>query len=106
MALIYEMSEEQKKIWTDWITERPQIIQDLAKRFEPNRLYRHKKTNRFVILSSFNEDGTLIVKVLRAFNNTIFFPRSVFGINPDDLEETELPEGIELMTFEEFEHLD
>lgn len=101
MAEIYVMSEQQQKTWDDWLVTRPPIIQELAKKFRQNRLYRHNVTGQLVIPTALHEDGTVEVIVPRRLNNYILPTKKVFGIHPDKLEECDLPEGMKVMSFEE-----
>ena len=105
MAEIYKFSEEQEKLWEAWVAERPPVIKAMAERLLPNRVYKLTTTEQICIPTAFHEDNTVKVAVLRALNNRIFSV-SVFGINPDDLVECDLPNGIQLMSFKEFENLD
>ena len=90
MAKIIEWSEEQEKAWEDWVSTRPQIIQDLCERFPPYNLYRLKSSGHRVTLYSYSEDGTITVNVSGEYN-AVTFDRQVFGIKPEDLEECDLP---------------
>jgi len=90
MAKVIEWSKEQEKAWNEWVSSRPQIIQDLCKRFPPYNLYRLKKSDNKVTLYSYEEDGTMTVNVTGEYN-VVMFNRQVFGISPDDLEECDLP---------------
>ena len=102
MAEIFIMTDEQKQTWSNWKIDRPQIIKDLSERFKPNHLYRHKKTNQKVIPLVFFENNTLEVLIPCSLNDGIFLNKRVFDVNPDDLEETELPDGMSVMSFEEY----
>lgn len=100
MALTYEPTPEQKTEWDQWVAERPGNVRRVAERFNPWTLYRHKDTDQRVTLYSFGEqsDGgvTLTVDITGEFN-LISFNRQVFGIDPDDLEECDLPVPDELL---------
>lgn len=100
MAEVYVMSDEQKQLWAEWVAERPPVIKALCERFSPNRLYRHKVTKQLVTLSAFFEDNTVEMIVSRRLNDGITPSRKVFGVEPDNLEEADLPEFISVMTFE------
>ena len=91
MAIFCEMD---KKGLEEWIATRPPIIQDLVKRFPPDRLYLLKTSNHRVTITAYSEGGTLTVDVTGKYNR-IIFDRQVFGINPDNLEECDLPSGDE-----------
>jgi len=87
---IIEWDEEQKKEWNEWVTSRPEVIQDLCRRFPPYNLYRLKTTGSRVTLYSYSEDGTITVNITGEYN-ALMFDRQVFGIKPEDLEECDLP---------------
>ena len=74
--------------WEQWLSTRPESIQTLGAYLQPWKRYKlHNSTCRLV---SFNEDGTVTVRISREDNrdNAIFmFEREVFGVPPDDLHE-------------------
>ena len=86
MAKLFDLDDE----WQTWVQSRPKCIQELASKIPPNLLYRLKSSNHRVFIYSYLENGTLIVVVSGQYNY-IAFERRVFGINPDDLEECDLP---------------
>ena len=94
MAQFVKPTSEQKAGWSQWVAERPDNVRKIAERFDPWTLYRLKDTDKRVTLHSFGEqpDGgvTLTVNITSEFN-LISFDRQVFGIDPDDLEECDLP---------------
>ena len=90
MARFTEPTPEQEAGWKEWVAERPPVVRAVAERFEPWSLYRLKTTGQRVTIHSFSEDGTMTVLVTGDFN-LLTFSRSVFGINPDDLEPCDLP---------------
>ncbi len=94
MAQFTEPTSEQKAGWSQWIAERPDKVREVAERIDPWTLYRMKDTDQRVTLYSFGEqpDGsvTLTVDITGEFN-LISFDQQVFGIDPDDLEECDLP---------------
>lgn len=73
-----------------WLKTRPAVIQDLGRRFPPNRLYRMTDGRLRCYPFSYCEDGTLTVVVDGQFNR-VLFSRRVFGVRPDSLVECELP---------------
>ena len=73
-----------------WVESRPPAVRALCKRLPPDRLYRMKSTGQRVTLHSYSERGTVTVDVTGRFNLTTF-DRRVFGIDPDDLVECDLP---------------
>ena len=94
MAQFTEPTAEQKTAWSQWVDERPDNVRAVAERFDPWTLYHMKDTSQRVTLYSFGEqpDGsvTLTVNITGEFN-LIAFDQQVFGIDPDDLEECDLP---------------
>lgn len=83
---------KQEALWDKWLSERPHVIQQMAKEFNLrfDNLYTLKTTGQRVILHSLDEDETVKVHVLFKFNPermiASFQDRTVFGINPADLE--------------------
>jgi len=73
--------------WKEWYQDRPQIIQDLAKRFKPWKTYRMKETGQSCRPLSFNENGTVTCHCWH--DDMPFSDVEVFGINPDNVEEIE-----------------
>lgn len=94
MARIYEPNDDEQSSWAEWVAERPPAVRAVAERFDPWSLYRLKETGQLVTLISFGETRgqpvTLSVAVLGRFN-LVPFETGVFGVNPDDLEPSELP---------------
>ena len=100
MAQFREPAEPEIKAWHDWVAERPDAVRLVAERFNPWTLYRLTTTGHRVSLYSFGEteDGgvTMTVDVLGRFN-VVAFERRVFGIDPDDLVECDLPADDEML---------
>jgi hypothetical protein len=94
MAKIIEWTETQKAEWKNWVSTRPPVIQEICKRLSPDRLYRRRSTGHRVTLISMSENNTVTVNVSGKYNSVIF-ERDVFGIDPYDLEECDLPEETE-----------
>lgn len=90
MARTYEPTPKEFIEYTEWVATRPVVIREMAQRWNPWTLYRMKSTGHRVLICSFYEDRTLRVVVLAQYN-LIGFERYVFGIDPDDLEECDLP---------------
>ena len=105
MAEIFRYTEEQEKIFNDFVDGLPSHLKELAKRFPSNKIFRHKKTNQIVMPNSFNEDGTMTVNIYRFLNNPIHLTKTVFGVDPEDLEEADLPNGIKEVSFDKFQSL-
>lgn len=96
MVRIREFAEGGEKIWQDWLESRPPEIRAVAEKYPPYLLFKLKSTGRRVTVESYGEkEGggvSLTVLVTGEFNQVII-DTSVFGIDPDDLEECDLPEG-------------
>jgi len=94
MAQFTEPTSKQRVDWNQWVVERPDNVREVAERFDPWTLYCMKDTNQRVTLYSFGEqaagDVTLTVNITGEFN-LISFDRQVFGIDPEALEECDLP---------------
>ena len=90
-----EPTAAQKAAWREWVASRPESIRVVAERYDPWTLYRLKTTNQRVFLEAFSEpgaDGKVTCRVgVSGMFNMVTFERSVFGIDPDDLEECDLP---------------
>lgn len=98
MAEFKKWTPAQEQEWSEWVASRPKVIQDMCAVYKPNVLYELKTTGQRVYLTSMNEDGTVTVQVTPEYNpHTIFADHAVFGINPSDLVETDLPAGAALM---------
>lgn len=90
-------TDDQVAAWKAWLSDRPQVIKDMVAKhgLDPWTLYRLKSTNprvyvqRVYVVSLF-EDGTVKVGVTGEFN-LLTHERNVFGIDPADLEECDLP---------------
>lgn len=89
-----EPTAEDLTSWKEWVASRPPNVRVWAEKFEPWTLYRMKSTGHRVTLHSFNEakDGTVTLRVnVTGQFNLVSMERRVFGIDPNDLEECELP---------------
>lgn len=91
MAKIAELTDPAG--WEEWVSSLPPADQELCRRYPPDRLYLLKPTGQRVVLFSYNENGTVTVDVSVQWNSMfgVFFDTRVFGINPSDLEECDLP---------------
>lgn len=74
------------------MASRPECVRVLCEKLPPDRLYRMKSTGQRVTLHSYSENNTVTVDISGDYN-LITFDRQVFGINPDDLEECDIPRG-------------
>lgn len=97
MAEFVHYDEGLQKQWDAWVASRPEVIQTMCKSHPGNRLYKLKNTGQLVTIVSYDEDGTVKVFVDPRFNKGRFFTgHGVFGVQLENLEETDLPEGIEV----------
>lgn len=89
-----EPTSEQRLGWEAWVAELPDLVRTIALKFDPWTLYRMKSTDQRVTVAAFdvqeNNKVTLRVNVSGEFN-FVTLERSVFGIDPDNLEECDLP---------------
>jgi len=85
-----EPTNEQLAAWKAWLAERPENVRCIGERLDPWTLYRMKSTNQRVTIAAIAENATVRVNVTGEFN-LIGFERSVFGVDPDDLVECDLP---------------
>lgn len=90
MAIWREFTEDEQRAWDTWVASRPAVIQDLARRFPVNRLFRLVSSGQRCYPYSYSENGTLTVIVDGRFNR-VLFGRRVFGIPPEEMVECELP---------------
>lgn len=96
MARFVEPEAEHIGLWRDWVASRPPIVRAIAEKLEPWKLYRLKGSGHRVTLYSINENGTVTVNVTGRFN-AVMFERCVFGVDPNDLEECDLPSPGEIV---------
>ena len=87
MAKIAEIDQD---AWNEWVAGRPPVVQEMCAKLPPDRLYLLTPTGQRVTLVSYSENGTVTVAVTGGYN-AVTFDRQVFGINPDDLTECDLP---------------
>lgn len=92
MAKFKTLSVGEEAAWQKWVKSRPEIVRDAITKhnLRPDTLYRLKPSNHRVYLYSVSEDGTVTVVVSGEYNRVVF-GRQVFGINPADLMECDLP---------------
>lgn len=91
MAILCELDEG---AFDEWVATRPEKIRALIKKYPPNRLYRLKTSNHRVTIAAYEEreDGRVGFRVdVTGEYNLVAMERSVFGIDPEDLEECDLP---------------
>lgn len=98
MANIFEPTGNQIKAYLGWVATRPAAVAAIAANFKPWKLYRMKSSGLRVQVLSFGESSepgreghvSLTVRISGEFNY-LLFERDVFGVDPTDLEECELP---------------
>lgn len=93
MAKVLDIDEG---AWNEWVATRPEIVQATCRKLPPDRLYSLQPNGHRVTLYSYSEDGTVTVNV-NGECNAIMFDRRVFGINPDDLTECDIPGDDEIV---------
>ena len=97
---IAEPTEESRENWKAWVAARPAHVRAVIERhgFQPWKLYRMKSTGHRVTIAAFDEQKgdriTMRVNVTGEFN-LVQFERQVFGVDPNDLEECDLPDPAE-----------
>ncbi len=94
MARFVEPAADVVEEWNKWVAERSPAVREVANRFEPWTLYRLRSTGHRVHVIGFdeNKDDTVTLKVVVSGRfNFVVFDRIVFGIDPDDAEECDLP---------------
>ena len=92
MARYVEPTEAELTEFAVWLADRPPVIQALAARLDPWSLFLLKTTGQRVAIVAYGEDGTVRVEVSACVNPGLLFDRTVFGINPDDLEPCDIPD--------------
>ena len=90
VAKVMIPNPQQRAGWNEWLASRPDSVRNALDGKDPWTLYRMKSSGHRVTLYSASEDGTLTVTV-SGEHNAVAFERNVFGIQPDDLEECDLP---------------
>jgi hypothetical protein len=95
MANVTEPTQQMQDEWSSWVEERPACVREVARRFAPWKLYRMKDTGHRVLVSAFDESkssGIVSCRVIVSGQfNAVSFERQVFGIDPNNLEECDLP---------------
>jgi hypothetical protein len=94
MAIVFDPSPEQLNDWNSWVRSRPESVRSVATKLVPWRLYRIRQSGHRATLYSFTEhdDGKVTcTMVVSGKFNLVAFERRVFDVDPDDLEECDLP---------------
>lgn len=91
-----EITEQQKQEWEKWLSERPDNVRKVAEQIVPWKEYRYKTPadttgNRYIPVSYEEHDDNSVTITCAKINRE--FPLlggyGVFGINPDDLIESD-----------------
>jgi hypothetical protein len=85
-----KIAEIDQVAWQEWVDSRPPVVKAMCERLPPDRLYRMKSTGQRVTMIGYSENRTVRVSITGQYN-AMTFDREVFGIDPDDLEECDLP---------------
>jgi hypothetical protein len=102
MAKFTTPTKKQRALWVKWINERPQVIRDAVAQYklDPWTLYKLKTTGQRVTLASISEPNPTVNPLIQKCTvrvgitgefNLVTHERDVFGIDPADLEECDLP---------------
>jgi hypothetical protein len=83
-------TKKQQEGYAKFVRKLPKKVRKVAERFDIWTLYKLKGTGDRVTIAAFANDGTLTVIVSGKFN-LLMAERKVFGIEPDELEECDLP---------------
>lgn len=100
MANLIAPTPELLAEYEEWLLARPEAVRRVAEKFRPWILYRIKSSRHRVTIVSFDShsDGSVTLKVnVTGQYNAVMFDRTVFGVDPDDLEECELPRPGEIL---------
>lgn len=74
--------------FAEWLADRPEIIQEMTRRYHPYATYRLQNTNQLCTIRSFYEDGTVCINVFDEL--LMMFTHGVFGIDPTHLTECDV----------------
>jgi hypothetical protein len=111
MANILEPTDEMRLEFAKWTATLPDFVRVVAEKLPPWKLYRMTDTGHRVYILSYDEgtDGKAYLRVnVSGRYNSLDIEREVFGVDPESLEECELPAegervGVRLETQEEIE---
>lgn len=85
-----KFAELNMQAWQEWVEGRPPQVKAMCEKWPPDRLYRMESTKQVVTIASYAESGTVRVNVLPEYNFCLF-PLEVFGVDPNDLHECDIP---------------
>lgn len=88
MAKIFVLKQD---AFEKWVSERPPVVQEMIRKYPPDRLYWLSPPGQRVTLTSYNENGKVTVEVTGQWN-AVVFDRKVFGVDPANLTECDLPQ--------------
>ncbi len=91
MAIISELPEG----WIEGLSKLPTKVQELIKRFPPNRLYKYKNTFMGIIAGISPEYGFMMI--IPEDLNPISQSFKIGDVSPEDLTECELPDGMNIV---------
>lgn len=91
-----ELTEEQRREWEKWLSEKPENVREVAEKIVPWKRYRDKRItndtgNRYSPRSyEEGEDGSVTITCEKSNDRfPILGGHTVFGMSADDLEESE-----------------
>jgi hypothetical protein len=90
MAIICKLTKAQQRRRDKQLAAAPVAVRKAYEACPPTKLYLLKTSGHRVTIESYQSDGTVTVAVTGQYNR-VAFDRNVFGINPEDLEECDLP---------------
>lgn len=81
-----DMTDEQKKLYAEWLETRPASIQEACRKTPPYMDYTLTTTGKRARVHSIDEDSNgVITFTITTYNNAFGLVR-VFGIKPEELE--------------------
>jgi hypothetical protein len=91
--LVANYTEPKQEKWDEWLATRPKAVQEVGRRLVPWKLYRDKETGLRCTIAGFSErlEGVMLIVDFTGQFNLITFGRRVHDIDPDQLEECDLP---------------
>ena len=80
-------SQAERQAFADWLDERPQVIRDLAAKYDPYVPYRIVATRQIGWIVSYSEDGTVRLAIPAEAQDDPFCISNiqVFGVDPESL---------------------
>lgn len=107
MANIYEPDETIMRGYNNLLEELSVNEREIMEKYPPWKLYRLKSSGHMVEIIAIGtyEDGVKFRVDISGKYNCVMFERQVFGIDPNDLEECDLPDGPTGVLFTEDEDI-